>query len=1009
MKRYSKRRFSKKGSFKLIGGMALMFFGQTPLLEGLASSTWTGPSKEEPSPLGWNSPSYWWNEEVPRSGLSIVYVDKDYSSCSFNNIENLKIPEISINLYNPLQNCCIGYDPIKDEVIGQPIQINSQGYISFNAHCNDAMAMLAHIHLLGSVKIREFKNIDTVFLQAPTNSMQNVYTLKGISGEGPLIFETGDSSFRLLGRNTYKKGTLITNASVTIDHPEAFGEGPIELDGGSLTSEKKLETPLKNPLIVSGEVVVNALDGASLHLSGEISSQGKIRIENNRGQLLINGNNTYTGGTYIGSSQSVSIGHSRALGVSSVVLGDDSVLSIVENDLSISNDFQLEGQKVSIDSANMKSTFEGSFYSFFPCQLQIQGENSQVKLKGKSSFFGETYIQGGARLILAHQDGIGSSTLHIKDRGMIDFSKEVNSFQNPINCSGSVFCFVDANHNVSLSSALNKDSNPHLLTSSDDTETYFSKVGLGSLNLEGGDKFSFPLIKVDEGSLLVNKSTDTSIEVSKSARLGGNGDCLSIYNQGVVSPGCSIGTLTTSSFEQTSSGVLEIEIASFPQVDKLVVEGEARLSGTLKLISLPGVYQKGRVYDFLDAQSIEGSFSQLDFSQSIFSSSSLHLDSDGSNHQRLVIDQNRLQFKESIKGVNSQKIVKNLEKKVDSFSPSLITELERLVESPNPQRTLLRLSPSFLESLALLNIDSMEGFNDSFKHESSRGVTAYLMGENRERYHFWIKPLYSHRHLSAHQENVGFKSSHKGINVSFDCVNEKGSRLGLMTGYTKESINGQDECGEAKTQSGILGFYGELLGEEWYVKGSISGVVRRGLVSRAIPFSSQDRLAHHEHQGLGASSQLEVGKDYHMDGLFFINPYAIFDYHYYHQNSLEETGNTEFSLMVKDKKYNHIRSNLGLCMTKIHQIGESFLFKPSLFIGYLCQAQMGKDKYQSRFVTDDSWFETDLKRKPWHLCQTGVNLSLLSDLGFQLTLSYKGAFNHLTSFHTVGLDWNFKF
>ncbi len=88
-----------------------------------------------------------------------------------------------------------------------------------------------------------------------------------------------------------------------------------------------------------------------------------------------------------------------------------------------------------------------------------------------------------------------------------------------------------------------------------------------------------------------------------------------VENGGEVKPGDSPGTLTVSSYDQTSSGDLVIQIASANSFDILDVNGEAQLAGTLDFELLNSFQLRaGQNYVFLDYGSLSGTFGSVDLS-----------------------------------------------------------------------------------------------------------------------------------------------------------------------------------------------------------------------------------------------------------------------------------------------------------------------------------------------------------------------------------------------------------
>ena len=104
-----------------------------------------------------------------------------------------------------------------------------------------------------------------------------------------------------------------------------------------------------------------------------------------------------------------------------------------------------------------------------------------------------------------------------------------------------------------------------------------------------------------------------AVTVDAGATLAGHGAIVgNVTNNGVVSPGGTIGVLTINGdYAQSAGGVLSIEVSS-GRNSQLQVNGTATLAGSLQLAVDPGgpnIYRKGTTFDVLNATTISGDVS----------------------------------------------------------------------------------------------------------------------------------------------------------------------------------------------------------------------------------------------------------------------------------------------------------------------------------------------------------------------------------------------------------------
>lgn len=114
-----------------------------------------------------------------------------------------------------------------------------------------------------------------------------------------------------------------------------------------------------------------------------------------------------------------------------------------------------------------------------------------------------------------------------------------------------------------------------------------AKTGLGTLDIRSNVTDARALTAVQEGMLKINTASSyrtTELTVAKDAVLGGSGTIIgTVKNEGTLSPGNSIGTLTVDgNYEQTGNGriVMEVDTNRF---DALRVNGNFTAGGTIDL------------------------------------------------------------------------------------------------------------------------------------------------------------------------------------------------------------------------------------------------------------------------------------------------------------------------------------------------------------------------------------------------------------------------------------------
>jgi hypothetical protein len=140
------------------------------------------------------------------------------------------------------------------------------------------------------------------------------------------------------------------------------------------------------------------------------------------------------------------------------------------------------------------------------------------------------------------------------------------------------------------------------------------KPGLGTWTIDRA--LTAPVsTEVRAGVLAVNQTlTSSTITVQSGAALTGPGTIVgNLFNFGLLHPGDAPSTLRINGdFTQSSSGILNVELASVTDFDRLIVSGRATLDGTLRLFLLNGFRpSNGRFQIVTAGQGIFGRFATV--------------------------------------------------------------------------------------------------------------------------------------------------------------------------------------------------------------------------------------------------------------------------------------------------------------------------------------------------------------------------------------------------------------
>ncbi|TSF40484.1 fibronectin-binding autotransporter adhesin ShdA [Salmonella enterica subsp. enterica serovar Hadar] len=246
-----------------------------------------------------------------------------------------------------------------------------------------------------------------------------------VTGEGQIV-KSGSDELIVTGANDYSGGTTISGGMLIADHADSLGTGAVANSGVLQVGEGELENTLSGTGSLvktgTGELTLNGdndysggttiddgvliADNADSLGSGDIDNSGVLQVGEGElkntlsgtgslvkigtGELTLNGDNDYSGGTTI-SDGTLIANHADSLGTGAI--DNSGVLKVGEGELKNT----LSG------SGSLVKTGTG--------ELTLSGDNN--------TYFGDTTIAGGT-LIAANVNALGSGNIDNSGTLMLD-------------------------------------------------------------------------------------------------------------------------------------------------------------------------------------------------------------------------------------------------------------------------------------------------------------------------------------------------------------------------------------------------------------------------------------------------------------------------------------------------------------------------------------------------------------------------------------------------------------
>lgn len=229
-----------------------------------------------------------------------------------------------------------------------------------------------------------------------------------LSGEDDApVVATGGGTLDLRGTNTFSGGLVLSNGILSVGSDTALGSAAAVFGDAEIRASTAAE--LRNDIELAADTVFN--NDSDLALDGIVSGDGRL-TKTGGGTLVLNSENTYSGGTVISTNATVQVGHAGGLGIAPVVMEAGAVLTAPPGALglasSVNNNIQLNGEAgLQTDTSNADlMVIDGDISGFG--SLEVVGY--QFYLRGHNTFSGGLKLSHNNWLCF-NADSLGSGPL----------------------------------------------------------------------------------------------------------------------------------------------------------------------------------------------------------------------------------------------------------------------------------------------------------------------------------------------------------------------------------------------------------------------------------------------------------------------------------------------------------------------------------------------------------------------------------------------------------------------
>jgi len=661
--------------------------------------------------------------------------------------------------------------------------------------------------------------------------------------------------------------------------------------------------------------------GASTTYAGSISGNGSL-LKIGSSVLTLTGSNTYVGPTTIVEG-TISVGQSNALGSGPLTLN---ALGILQG----TGILTLPNTPISLDAG---STIDVTALQDMTLSGNIQSGSLTktgagiLTLSGDNSYAGATMVQAGTLQAgkvnaFSHQSAVVMANISGAILDLNGFSQTIPSLSGGGSMGGNVTLggatlTIDGASSTSYAGSIGGGGN-------------LIKNGSGTLTLLGTNLYGGST-DVLGGNLVVNGPlTSNPVRVGVSGILSGNSTITgNVTNDGTVSPGNSIGTLTvTGNYIQASGSTLLIEVDPSTS-DLLAISGTASIqpNATLQIELDPGRYSATNSYLILSSGGLTGTFTNVP-NDLLFFLYQVRYDADD-----VFLDVIMKDIASISCGGNIGEIATYLDANTSPIGSDfdlVIQLLTSLNQKDAVDQALAQLTPAPYKNFILAQEENVFSINRGMTdHLNTLFNTCCRRDVKRERHcEVWSTIFGDFAKLNNRSNKecpidpfLGYRAKGGGVLIGTDYAFTDTCVLGLTGAYSYSDVqvNAARAQGHINTVYGAL--YAMIYSHHFFLDAVCTGGFDYFDASRKIQFSSPgvgsiSRRAHTAHNGWQIDGHIDGGYVIDQWKKMEIRPFFAFDYLFLHENRYQEHGAHSLNLQVQGTNNTLLRSEAGLNVSR---------------------------------------------------------------------------------------------
>lgn len=475
--------------------------------------------------------------------------------------------------------------------------------------------------------------------------------------------------------------------------------------------------------------------------------------------------------------------------------------------------------------------------------------------------------------------------------------------------------------------------------------TALFKTGSGTQKLSGINTLTGPTT-VDAGTLILNGSLAGPLFIETAGTLKGTGTVVgAVINDGTISPGESIGTLTFLSTFFNNGGTYDVEVNGAGQSDLILVSGAATLIGGPVVVStVDGTFRFATPYTILQAASVTGTFAGA--TTAAFVTPTLTYDP---QHVFLTL-------------------AANLTRAADTSNQRAIAQQLDGITNPNPgQQLVIGAIASLPPAAARRALDSLSGYQHTFDWITTGFINRQFIRRLYDpirnivttqpdcccccscccnNFTVWLEGGASHLRVSGNHD-APHGLSLNGGEVTFGIQDTFCSdfTIGVAGSYDYEHFYFKDHTGSGQSKTWLVGAYGLYRPSCYYALldfayGHSSNNLRRKINVGGIRFHAISHPHVHQFDLYG-----EVGMDWCFCDILF-QPFIGCDAEWFHRGHVTESQGAGFGLRVRERHRTSTYLRVGTHLTS----NWDYCFDMSLDVAWNVRLSSDHNKIREQFI-----------------------------------------------------------